>query len=384
MTGMRRILAGAAILALALGGGTMALAAAKGKATAVKGVRIEAWGKTYDGTPVDRYTLTNKHGLIAKLTNLGATVTELHVPDKNGKLADVVLGFDDVESYLKGHPYFGVTTGRVANRIAKGKFTLNGKTYQLAINHPPNHLHGGAKGLDKQIWKGEPIPSAEGPSVRFMFVSHDGDGGYPGSLAMVVTYTLTDNNELKIHYSANTDQDTPVNLTNHSYFNLAGEGNGDILKHELTVMADRYTPTDDTFIPTGEIAPVKGTPYDFTKPTPMGSRIKEIKGDPGGYDLNYVLNSGGKSLELAARVYEPTSGRVMEILTDEPGIQFYTGNYLDGTLTGKSGKKYQKNYAFCLETQHFPDSVNQPNFPSTILKPREVYTQTTIHRFSTR
>lgn len=379
-----KVLAGVGILALAMGGGTMALAAAKGKATGVKGVRKELWGKTYDETPVYRYTLTNKNGLIAKVTNLGAMVTELHVPDRNGKLADVVLGFNDVESYLKGHPYFGVTTGRVANRIAKGRFTLNGKTYQLAINNPPNHLHGGVKALDKRIWAHEPIPDAEGPTVRFIYTSHDGDEGYPGSLSMVVTYTLTDNNELKIHYTANTDQDTPVNLTNHSYFNLAGEGNGDILKHELTLLADRYTPTDETFIPTGEIAAVKGTPFDFTKPTPIGARIKEIKGDPGGYDLNYVLNSEGKSLALAARVYEPTSGRVMEIHTTEPGIQFYTGNYLDGTLTGKSGKKYEKHAAFCLETQHFPDSVNHPNFPSIILKPRAVYDTTTVHKFSTR
>jgi aldose 1-epimerase len=378
------ILAGTLAFGLAASGGTMALAKSKGKATGVKGVRIETWGVTYDRTPIDRYILTNKNGLVCKLSNYGAMVTELHVPDKSGKLGNIVLGFDDLESYLKGHPYFGVTTGRVANRIAKGKFTLNGKTYQLSVNNTPNHLHGGVKALDKRVWKGEAIPSGEGPSVRFMYTSHDGDEGYPGSLAMVVTYTLTDANELKVHYSANTDQDTPVNLTNHSYFNLAGEGNGTILNHELTVMAKRYTPTDATFIPTGEIAPVAGTPYDFTKATPIGARIAAIGGDPGGYDLNYVLDSEGKSLAPAARVYDPSSGRVLEILTDEPGIQFYTGNYLDGTLKGTSGKIYPKNGAFCLETQHFPDSVNQPKFPSIILKPRDVYPQTTVHRFSTR
>jgi aldose 1-epimerase len=378
----RTLLAGTLVAACCAAAGSMSAAAVKEKS--VKGVKRQAWGKTFDNTPVDLYTLTNKNGLIAKITNYGATVTELHVPDRNGKLEDIVLGFDTVEAYIKGSPYFGCTTGRVANRIARGKFTLNGKTYQLAINNAPNHLHGGVKALDKRVWKGEAIPHAEGPCVRFMYNSHDGEEGYPGALAMAVTYILTDNNELKIDYKANTDQETPVNLTNHSYFNLAGHGNGDILSHELMLNADRYTPTDDTFIPTGEIASVKGTPVDFTKPTRIGSRIKEIKGDPGGYDHNCALNGDGKAMALAARVYEPTSGRVMEIHTDQPGIQFYTGNFLDGTLTGKDGKVYKKNYALCLETQHFPDSVNQPKFPSTILKPREVYSTVTIHRFSTR
>lgn len=377
------LLAGTLAAALSVTGGTVATAA--GKEKGVKGVKRQDWGKTYNETPIYLYTLTNSHGMIAKITNYGGIVTELHVPDRNGKLGDVVLGFDSYEDYVvKGSPYFGAITGRVANRIAKGKFSLNGKTYQLAINNAPNHLHGGVQGFDKIVWKGETIPSADGPCVRFIYNSHDGEEGYPGNVGMVVTYTLTENNELKIDYRANTDQETPINLTNHSYFNLAGQGNGLILDHELMLAADRYTPTDDTFIPTGEIASVQGTPFDFTRPTPIGAHIKEVKGDPGGYDLNYALNSEGKSLALAARVYEPTSGRVMEVHTTEPGIQFYTGNFLDGSLKGKDGKTYPKNAAFCLETQHFPDSVNQPKFPSTILKPRSVYSTTTIYRFSTR
>jgi aldose 1-epimerase len=377
------LLAGTLAAALSVTGGNAATAVAKEKS--VKGVKRQDWGKTYNETPIYLYTLTNAHGMIAKITNYGGVVTELHVPDRNGKLGDVVLGFDTYEEYVvKGSPYFGAITGRVANRIAKGKFSLNGKTYQLAVNNAPNHLHGGVQGFDKIVWKGEPITSAEGPSVRFIYNSHDGEEGYPGNVGMVVTYTLTENNELKIDYRANTDQETPINLTNHSYFNLAGQGNGLILDHELMVAADRYTPTDSTFIPTGEIASVKGTPFNFIQPTKMGAHIKEVPGDPGGYDLNYVLNSEGKSLALAARVYEPTTGRVMEVHTTEPGVQFYTGNFLDGSLKGKDGKTYPKNAAFCLETQHFPDSVNQPTFPSTILKPRSVYSTTTVYRFSTR
>lgn len=377
------LLAGTLAVALSITGGNAATAAAKEKS--VKGVKRQDWGKTYNETPIYLYTLTNAKGMIAKITNYGGIVTELHVPDRNGKLGDVVLGFDSYEEYIvKGSPYFGAITGRVANRIAKGKFSLNGKTYQLAVNNAPNHLHGGVQGFDKIVWKGEPITSAEGPSVRFIYNSHDGEEGYPGNVGMVVTYTLTENNELKIDYRANADQETPINLTNHSYFNLAGQGSGLILDHELMIAADRYTPTDDTFIPTGEIASVQGTPFDFSRPTKIGTHIKEVKGDPGGYDLNYALNSEGKSLALAARVYEATSGRVMEVHTTEPGIQFYTGNFLDGSLKGKGGLTYPKNSAFCLETQHFPDSVNQPKFPSTILKPRAVYNTTTVYRFSTR
>ncbi len=351
-----------------------------------KGVQTKAWGKTAEGEDVSLWTLTNRRGMVAKVTTYGALLTELHVPDRRGRKADVVLGFSNLKQYLAGHPYFGATTGRVANRIAKGKFTLDGQEYALAVNNEPNHLHGGVKALDKRVWRATPASTSEGPAVIFTYKSPDGEEGYPGTLTCSVTYILTHNNELKLNYKAQTDKATPVNLTHHSYFNLKGEGSGTILDHVLMINADRYTPTDETFIPSGEIAPVKGTPFDFTKPKRIGASMGQLKGDaakkdPGGYDLNYALNSGGKKLALAARVSEPTSGRVMEIWTDEPGIQFYTSNYLDGTLKGKKGVAYQKNSGFCLETQHFPDSPNQPKFPSVILKPGETYRQTTVHRF---
>lgn len=342
----------------------------------------QAWGKTADGQAVDLYTLVNSNGLTARITTYGALLTELHVPDRNGKLADVVLGFSSLDGYLKGHPYFGATTGRVANRIAKGRFTLDGKEYQLATNNSPNHLHGGDKGLDKRVWKAKPITSSEGQAVLFTYKSPDGEEGYPGNLEIEVTYTLTNTDELVVEYKATTDKPTPVNLTNHSYFNLAGAGNGLILDHELTLQADHYTPVDATSIPTGQIAPVAGTPLDFTKPMTIGARIEQLAGTPGGYDHNFVLKSSDGTLALAARVYEPTSGRVMKILTTEPGVQLYTGNYLDGTLVGKGGKIYAKRSGFCLETQHFPDSVNQPSFPSVILRPGQTYRQKTVHRFS--
>jgi aldose 1-epimerase len=344
------------------------------------------FGKTKDGTAVDQYVLTNAKGMKAKVITYGAILTELHVPDPQGKFEDVVLGFDNLDSYLAGHPHFGATTGRVANRIAKGKFTLDGKDYTLAINNGPNALHGGLKGFDKVVWKAEPKESAEGVAVKFSYTSRDGEEGYPGNLATTVTYTLTDQNELRIDYLATTDKATPVNLTNHSYFNLAGPKSGDILGHELMVAADKYTPADETLIPTGEIKSVEGTPLDFRSPAMIGSRIAPLKakGQPGGYDHNYVLNSGGKSLALAARAYEPKTGRVMEMLTTEPGVQLYTGNFLDGKLKGKGGVVYQKHAGFCLEAQHFPDSVNQPGFPSVILRPGNTYTQTTVYKFSTK
>jgi len=377
--------AGLAFAAVAVAGQPAATAPRKKGSKAVKAsVQKQAFGETSDGTPVDLYVLTNVHGMVAKIMTFGGIVTELHVPDRAGKMDDVVLGFKDIKTYEAGHPYFGAATGRVANRIAKGKFTLGGQDYTLAVNNGPNHLHGGLKGFDKVHWKGAIASAAEGPSVKFTYLSPDGEEGYPGNLNSTVTYTLTNKNELKIDYKATTDKPTPVNLTNHSYFNLAGEGTGDILGHELMLEADRYTPTDDTFIPTGQISPVKGTPLDFTKPTKIGARIGQISGDPGGYDHNFVLNHGGKSLGLGARVYEPKTGRVMEMWTTEPGVQFYTGNFLDGTLKGKRGGIYKKNNAFCLEAQHYPDSVNQPNFPSTILTPGKTYTQTTIYRFLTR
>ncbi len=344
----------------------------------------EPFGKTADGQQVDLYTLTNKNGLIAKIMTYGALLTELHVPDRDGKIGDVVLGFNDLAGYLKGHPYFGATTGRVANRIAKGRFTLDGKEYTLATNNGPNHLHGGNVGLDKRVWKAKEVPAESGRAVKLTYLSPDGEEGYPGRLDIEVTYTLSSADELRIDYKAVTDKPTPVNLTNHSYFNLAGAGSGPILDHELTLFADHYTPVDAAGIPTGEIAPVQGTVMDFAKPMSIGARIDQLTGSPGGYDHNYVLNNQDGTLALAARVYEAKSGRQMEVLTTEPGVQLYTGNFLDGTVTGKGGKIYKQRYGLCLETQHYPDSVNQPSFPSTILRPGMTYRQTTIYRFSTR
>jgi aldose 1-epimerase len=342
-----------------------------------------AFGRTPEGPAVDLYVLTNSKGMKAKIITYGAILTELHVPDRNGKLADVVLGFNDLQGYLAGHPFFGATVGRVANRIAKGKFTLDGKEYTLAVNNGPNSLHGGLKGFDKAVWKAEPVKVADGVAVQFTHVSPDGDEGYPGNLSVAVTYTLTNENALKIDYKATTDKPTPVNLTNHSYFNLAGHQAGDILGHELTLEADEYTPADDTLIPTGEIKSVKGTPLDFTTPTAIGARIAQLK-TTGGYDHNFVLRGHGKKLAPGARVYEPKSGRVMEMDTTEPGVQLYTSNFLDGKLKGKGGVAYPKHAAFCLEAQHFPDSVNHPSFPPVILRPRKTYTQTTVYKFSTK
>jgi aldose 1-epimerase len=357
---------------------------ASGLARAVeRGGRVEEsdFGKTPEGTPVELYTLTNGKST-AKVMTYGAILTELHVPDREGQTADVVLGFSDLKGYLAGHPYFGATVGRFANRVAGGKFRLGGKDYSLAVNNGPNSLHGGTKGFDKVVWSARPVERPDGPAVEFSYKSRDGEEGYPGTLAVVVTYTLTDDGALKIDYKATTDKPTPVNLTNHSYFNLAGPASGTILGHELMLAADKYTPGDATMIPTGEIAPVKGTPLDFTVMTPIGARIAQIPGDPGGYDHNFVIKGTGKTPALAARVREPKTGRVMEVFTTEPGVQLYTGNFLDGTLKGKGGVVYKKNQGFCLETQHYPDSVHHANFPSTILEPGKSYTQTTIYKFS--
>ena len=348
-------------------------------------VSKESFGQTEDGQAVDRYTLTNANGITARIITYGAMLTELHVPDRDGNSGDIVLGFNNLESYLEGHPYFGCTTGRVANRIAKGKFSLNGKDYTLATNNGPNHLHGGDKGLDKRVWDAREVKASNGVAVEFHYLSPDGEEGYPGNLDIHVTYTLTNDNELRIDYKATTDQATPVNLTNHSYFNLAGEGNGNIYEHVLTLNASNYTPADETLIPIGAIVPVDGGIMDFTEPKRIGRDIKAAGGDPAGFDHNWVLDkSETGALEKFAEVYEPTTGRVMEISTTEPGVQFYSGNFLDGKLTGKSGKVYHQHYAFCLETQHFPDSINQPNFPSVVLNPGETYTHTTVHKFSTR
>ena len=348
------------------------------------GVTKRDFGKTSDGQPVELYTLTNDHGMVAKIMTYGAIVTELHVPDRNGKNADVVLGFDNLDQYLKGHPFFGAIAGRYANRIAKGQFVLDGKTFHLPINNGPNTLHGGTKGFDKYVWNAEPRQSADGVGVAFSLTSPDGDQGFPGTLNATVTYTLTNANELKIDYVATTDKDTVINLTNHSYFNLAGENSGTIDNQIMTIHADRYTPVDETQIPTGQIEPVKGTVFDFTTPHRIGDRIEQVPGgSPVGYDHNYVANSRNGSLAPIARVKDPASGRVMEVLTTQPGVQFYTGNFLDGSITGIGGTKYEKHDAFCLETQHYPDSPNHPDFPSTELKPGETYRQTTVFRFST-
>jgi aldose 1-epimerase len=341
-------------------------------------------GTTPDGTTVSLCELENGR-LTVKVMTYGAIITEIDGPDRNGKLGDVVLGFDGLEGYLGTHPYFGATVGRVANRIAKGKFTLEGKEYTLATNNGPNALHGGLRGFDKVVWNTGAVKSdPEGPSVTMTYRSRDGEEGYPGNLDVRVTFTVTGNQELKLEYSATTDKATPINLSNHTYFNLAGRTTEPILGHEVMLAADKYTPVDETLIPTGEIAPVAGTPLDFTKPTDIGARIKQIKADPVGYDHNFVLNSGDKSLALAARVYEPKTGRLLEMYTTEPGVQFYTGNFLDGTITGKDRIVYRQYHGFCLEAQHFPDSINHPNFPRAVLEPGQTYSQTTIYKFSAK
>ena len=344
------------------------------------GITKEPFGKTGGGEKVDLYTLTNANGLKAGIITYGGIVTSLHVPDRNGDFADIVLGCDSLEQYLRNKPYFGALIGRCANRIAKAKFTLDGVEYILAANNGPNHLHGGIKGFDKVVWNAEQIQSDDGPALKLTYFSKDGEEGYPGNLKCTVIYTLTNNNELKISYEAETDKATVINLTHHSYFNLAGHNSGDILGHKLMLTADNFTPNGEGLIPTGQIKPVKGTAMDFTTPMSIGSRIAEVKG---GYDPNYVLNSSDGSLALAASVYEPKSGRVMEIFTTEPGIQFYSANFLDGSIKGK-GTAYNKHSGLCLETQHFPDSPNKPGFPSVVLRPGEKYTHLTVHKFSAK
>jgi aldose 1-epimerase len=341
------------------------------------------FGKTADGKAVEIYTLTNANGVELKAINYGCIITSLKVPDRTGKMADVVLGYDTLDGYLKDSPYFGAVVGRYGNRIAKGQFTLEGKTYKLATNNGPNHLHGGNKGFDKVVWNAAPKNVTDGVAVVFTRTSPDGEEGYPGNLQATVTYTLTDKNELQVNYLATTDKATPANLTQHSYFNLAAD-DGDILGHELTINANRYTPVDDTLIPTGELATVDGTPFDFRKATAIGARIAaenaQLKNGRG-YDHNWVLNRSGSGLQPAARLVDPKSGRTLDVATTEPGLQFYSGNFLDGTITGKGGHIYRHRTGLCLETQHYPDSPNHPNFPSTILRPGETYSSQTVFTF---
>ncbi len=353
-------------------------------------VSEKEFGKMPDGTIVKEYTLKNKNGMVMKCINYGTIVTVLEVPDKQGKLTDVVLGFDSLAGYLGSHPYFGATAGRVANRIANGKYTLDGKEYTLPTNDGKNTLHGGKKGFDKVFWEGtlDKLEADSSPGITFTYTSKDGEEGHPGEVKANVHYALTNSNGLQIIFTATTNHATPINLAHHGYFNLAGHNAGDILGHEVVINADEYTPTDSQFIPTGKIAPVKGTPFDFTLPKMIGKDIAKLpgdgKGNPGGYDLNYVLRKSREKLRLAAVVTEPKSGRELSIFTNQVGLQFYTGNFLDGSNKGKGGAVYKKNGGFCMETQVFPDSVNHPNFPSSILKPGETYRHIVIYEFSTK
>ena len=339
------------------------------------------FGRTPDGQDIEVFTLRNANGIEVKAITYGGIITSLKTPDRNGAMADIVLGFDSLDGYLGDHPYFGAIIGRYGNRIANGRFTLDKNEYRLAVNNGPNHLHGGVKGFDKQVWTPEILGNN---AVRFSRISPDGEEGYPGTLQVAVVYSLTNYNELIVEYQANTDLPTHVNLTQHSYFNLAGAGSGDILGHELMIAADSYTPVDATLIPTGEVATVAGTPFDFRTPTAIGARIgaahPQIKNGQG-YDHNWVLTRIKDSPQLAARVVEPASGRVLEVATTEPGMQFYAGNFLDGTIAGKGGRAYGRRSGFCLETQHYPDSPNQPDFPSTELRPGDMYSSRTIFRF---
>jgi aldose 1-epimerase len=353
------------------------------KPTYTTTVSHRPFGKTPDGTPVDLYTLRNANGVEVKICNYGGTVISFTAPDRNGNMADVVLGYDNLDDYIKNSPYFGCLVGRYGNRIAKGKFKLGDKEYTLAVNNEANHLHGGIKGFDKVVWNARVVTSPEGPGIELIYISKDGEEGYPGNLKVKALYQLTADNALALQYIATTDKDTVVNLTQHSYFNLAGKG--DILGHVVMMPADRYTPVDSTLIPTGEMPSVTGTPFDFRQPTPIGARInqenEQLKFGKG-YDHNWVFPKPNGELTLLARVLEPNSGRVLEVFSTSPGLQFYSGNFLDGTIKGKGGQVYQFRNGFCMEPQHYPDSPNQPNFPSVVLKPDMLYKNTIIYRLS--
>ncbi len=347
----------------------------------------EIFGSSIEGIPVYIYTLTNSKGAIVRITNYGAIVQSIYMPDRNGKLGDVVLGYDSLDQYIKNNPYFGAIVGRYGNRIKNGRFTLNGKSYQLTINNGNNSLHGGINGFDKKVWKVEEVKSKLGPALKLTYHSKDGEEGYPGNLTLSVTYTLTNKNELKIDYYATTDKETILNPTHHSYFNLTANPENTILNHVLMINADKFTPIDSEFIPTGELRSVANTPMDFRKPTAIGLRINDndtqLKNGKG-YDHNFVLNNYNGKVRKAATVFDPSSGRLMEVFTDQPGIQFYSGNFLDGTIKGKNGIVYNHRTGLCLEAQHFPDSPNEKKFPSTVLKPGEIYKQTTIYKFAVK
>jgi len=342
----------------------------------------EPFGQTAEGQEVVLYSLTNSKGLRARITNFGATLISLHVPDRNGNLDDVVLGFDGLDGYMAQSAYIGATVGRYGNRIGRGKFTLDGTEYELAVNNGANHLHGGVRGFDKVVWNTlEAVAAEDAAWVKMTYLSADGEEGYPGNLTCTVTYTLTNADELRVNYEGWTDKKTVVNLTNHSYWNLAGQGSGEILGHELSINADRFTVVDAGLIPTGVIASLHDMPLDFTRPRTIGARLHQLAN---GYDHNYVLHGKAGTLKPCAQAREPRSGRVMEIHTTEPGVQFYTGNFLDGSLIGKEGHRYGKHSGFCLETQHFPDSPNKPKFPSVVLEPGQKYTSLTVHEFSAK
>lgn len=368
-------------LYLAPGGPTGARPAAASTARVAR----SPFGTLSDGSAVELFTLTNANGIEVRAMTYGGIIVSLRTPDRAGRLDDIVLGYDRLDEYVKNNsPYFGAIIGRYGNRIAKGRFVLDGHAYELATNDGPNHLHGGVNGFNKQVWRGEPFEDGRGVGVTFTRPSPDGEEGYPGRLDVRVTYTLTARNELAIDYEATTDRPTIVNLTQHSYWNLAGQGARDILDHRLRIDADRYTPVDATLIPTGALAPVEGTPFDFRTATAVGARIEQPNEQltrAHGYDHNWILNRKGGAATVAAHVADPSTGRMLDVATTEPGLQFYTGNFLDGTITGKAGRVYRRRYGLCLETQHFPDSPNHSNFPSTVLRPGERYTSRTIFTF---